>query len=78
MQAAFIAANTTTLRFGTGILVLPMRRVSFVTVNALPLSTMLAVLPFAMLVWLARRSEGRIRRREVVLLMLTLALLVKL
>ncbi len=63
--------------FVNGVFVLPMRRVSFVTVNALPLPTMLALLPFGMLLWLARRTEGRLRRREAVLLVFTLALLVR-
>jgi hypothetical protein len=60
-----------------GVFVVPMRRFSFISVTAPPLATMLAIVPFAALVALAYRARGRMGRRETVLLVLTLALLLR-
>jgi hypothetical protein len=60
-----------------GVFVVPMRRFSFISVTAPSLTTMLAIVPFAALVALAYRARGRISRREIVLLALTLALLLR-
>ena len=63
--------------FVRGVFVVPMRRVAFVAIPAAPLTTMLAVLPFAILGWLVHRANGRMARRETVLLVFALALLLR-
>ena len=63
--------------FVHGVFVVPMQRVTTVAIPAPPLATMLAVLPFALLGWLAHRADGRISRRETMLLVGTLALLLR-
>lgn len=63
--------------FATGVFVLPMRRFDLAHYPALPLTTMLALVPIALLVlWAHRAAGGRgIRRRETVMLALALLLL---
>lgn len=63
--------------FVHGVFVVPMRRVTFVAIPAPPLTTMLALLPFATLGWLAHRTGGRMTKRETVLLVFVLALLLR-
>ena len=60
-----------------GVFVVPMRRLNFISVTAPPLATMLALVPFVILVTLAHRARGRITRRETALLVLALALLLR-
>ena len=59
-----------------GVFVVPMRRFSVVSFPAPPLTTMLALVPFAALVIWGRRTAGATRRRETTLLAVALALLV--
>lgn len=61
--------------FAYGVFVVPMRRVTSVAIPAPTLTTMLAMLPFALLGWLVHRAEGRLTRRETGLLIFALALL---
>ena len=63
--------------FANGVFVVPMRRFSVVTIPALPLSTLLALVPFAMFVALAQRRPEGIRRREAIFLAAALALLLR-
>ena len=63
--------------FVNGVFVLPMRRFTFISVPALPLTTMLTLLPFAILASLVHRAQGRIGRRETALLVLALVLLLR-
>lgn len=63
--------------FVHGVFVVPMRRVTSVAIPAPALTTMLAMVPFAILGWLVHRAEGRMSRRETILLVFALALLFK-
>ena len=62
--------------FVHGVFVLPMRRFSGASAPAPPLSTMLALIPFAILVAWGYRAAKGIRRRETVLVGVALALVV--
>jgi hypothetical protein len=55
-----------------GVFIVPTRRFNFVYVPALPLWTMLALVPFGLLGVLVHRAGGRIGRRGTVLLVLLL------
>jgi hypothetical protein len=57
-----------------GVFVVPMRRFSVVSYPALRLTTMLALVPFALLVALAYRTRGPIGRRATTLLVIALLL----
>ena len=63
--------------FVKGVFVAPQRRLEFIVVHALPLSTLLALLPFALLIALAFRARGRVTRRETILLVLALLLMLR-
>ena len=63
--------------FAHGVFVLPMQRVMSVAIPVPALTTMLAMLPFAILGWLVHRAEGRMSRRETVLLGFALVLLIR-
>jgi hypothetical protein len=58
--------------FVNGVFVVPLRRFSVVSIPAPPLTTMFALVPFAILVVLAQRATDGIRRREAILLALAL------
>ncbi len=58
--------------FVNGAFVLPMKRFGVAVWRAQPLTTMLALLPFGLLVALSQRAKGRLGRRETVLLALLL------
>ncbi len=60
--------------FVNGVFVLPMRRFGIATYRALPLTTMLALVPFAALVAWEQRNAPGIGRRETTLLAIALAL----
>ena len=63
--------------FVHGVFVAPQRRLAFVTVHALPIETLFALAPFALLTMLAHRAQGRMSRREMVLLGLALVLMLR-
>jgi hypothetical protein len=58
--------------FVNGLFVLPMRRFSLASIPAPPLTTMLALVPFVLLVAMAQRARNGIQRREAILLALLL------
>jgi hypothetical protein len=60
-----------------GVFVAPQQRLAFIAVHAPYPSTMLALVPFAVLALLAYRAKGRLTRRETVLLALMLLLLLR-
>jgi hypothetical protein len=63
--------------FVNGVFVLPMRRFSAAFYPGLPLATMLALVPFAVLAAAAHRVRGRVGRRETVLLAILLLLVLR-
>ena len=63
--------------FVNGVFVVPMRRFSLVSIHVPPLTTMFALIPFALLVLLAQRAKEGIQRREAVLLALLLLLVLR-
>jgi hypothetical protein len=60
-----------------GVFVVPMLRFNLVSIPALPLVTLLALVPFAALIVLASRARRPIARREAVLLALALLLVLR-
>jgi hypothetical protein len=60
-----------------GVFVVPMLRFNLVSIPALPLVTLLALIPFALLIVLASRARRPIARREAVLLGLALLLVLR-
>jgi hypothetical protein len=60
-----------------GVFIAPQQRLAFIAVHAPDASTMLALLPFVVLAFLAYRVKGRLSRRETVLLALMFLLLLR-
>jgi hypothetical protein len=68
------AVDGTLAAFGHGVFVVPMKRFGAAMWPAVPLTTMLALVPFAFIILLAQRAKGGLQRRETILLALVLLL----
>ena len=71
------ARDGTLPAFVHGVFVVPMKRFGAAAFLALPLTTMLALVPFGLLVARSQRAHGRLGRRETVLLALLLLVVLR-